>query len=64
MIALYFPELSLELFERAETFAVLITFSQIDNAPGFWLPSDDLDGNTVVVFEPSVEFTHNAFALR
>jgi len=64
MIALYFPELALELFEWTEALAMLVTFTQVDNAAGFWLPADNFDGYAVVVSEPSVKLAHKAFALR
>jgi len=63
MIALYFPELALELLERTKAF-MLVTFPQVDNAAGFWLPADNFDWHAVVVFEPSVKLAHKAFALR
>lgn len=64
MIALYFPELALKLVEWTEALAMLVVFTQVDNASGFRLPADNSDGYAVVVPEPSVEFTHKAFALR
>lgn len=63
MIAFYLRELSLELLERAEAL-VRIVRAQIDNASGFWLPSDNPNGDAALVPEPAVEISHKAFALR
>lgn len=63
MAALYFPELTFELIEWAKAL-MGIPFSQEDDTLRFWLPADDLDGLTVVVFELPVNFSHNALALR
>jgi len=59
MIALYFPELALKLVEWTEAFAMLVVFTQIDNAAAFWLPADNPDWHAVVVFEPAVNFSHS-----
>jgi len=62
MIALYFPELALELLEWTESLAMLIAFPQVDNAAGFRLPADNFDGHAVVITEPPVKFVHSCAA--
>jgi hypothetical protein len=63
MIVLYLSKLALELFERAEAF-MIIAFAQVDNAAGFRFPSDNANWDAVVVFEPSVKFSHKDSPLR
>ncbi|KNC10017.1 hypothetical protein AC791_15535 [Klebsiella sp. RIT-PI-d] len=63
MIALYFPEITFENVEWAETL-MGVARSQIDNAIAFWFPADNTDRDAPAVPEPAVKFAHNALALR
>ncbi|OIY17251.1 hypothetical protein BED45_17920 [Citrobacter freundii] len=63
MIVRYLPELLPELLKRPETF-VWVAIAQVDNTLCFWLPADNTDLHSAVVFEPSVKFAHRRFALR
>jgi len=63
MIVRYLPELLSEMLKWAEAF-VWIAISQVDNALRFWLPADNTDWHSAVIFEPSVKFAHRRFALR
>jgi hypothetical protein len=63
MIVPYLPELFAKQFEWTEAL-VRVAFTQIDNALCFWLPADNKDLDSTVVFEPSVKFAHKRFALR
>ncbi|KFS79322.1 hypothetical protein SEEB0235_13170 [Salmonella enterica subsp. enterica serovar Bareilly str. CFSAN000235] len=62
-LAPYFPELALELLERAKAL-MFISLSQIDNALCFRFPTDNPDWDATVIFEPSVKVSHESFALR
>ena len=62
-LILYLPELLPELLKRPETF-VWVAIAQVDNTLCFWLPADNTDLHSAVVFEPSVKFAHRRFALR
>jgi predicted TPR repeat methyltransferase len=63
MIVLYLSKLALELLKRAEAL-MLIAFTQVNNAASFRFPSDNANGDSVVVFEPSVKFSHKDSPLR
>jgi hypothetical protein len=63
MVVLYLCELALKLFKGAGTF-MLITLPEVDDSPGFWLPPDNSDGDSPVVFKSPIKFAHSCFALR
>jgi len=58
MIALYFPEMSLELVKRAEALTMFVVVAQVDNAVCFRLPPNDTDDDAALVFKASVNFMH------
>jgi hypothetical protein len=63
MIVRYLPELLPEMLKWAEAF-VWISITQVDNALCFWLPADNTNWHSAMIFEPSVKFAHRRFALR
>lgn len=43
---------------------MLVSVSQVDDAPGFWLPPDNPNRDAAVISESPVELTHNDSPLR